>query len=459
MEGLTLMDYWLVLYRQRAILVVIVLSAIGFAFYLSSRITPVYEAKATIFVPEDPGVVTFFSTDASKSIAPKPALPATQEKSHAPYVGMLRSETVKRKVHEAYPQKPLHRLFLETDFEINNEFMIEIYVRDTDPKLAADVANAYVKSLNDLLVSSEISQIQATTEKQLLETRSTLEATRKALQAFQEREKVADLSQETTELVTMRSTFETKIEDARVDLKAFDQRIASLQRQLQREATLYVPAELITTSPLVEGLKKDLVDLEAAIGGGLSEHTGRHPSVLRLQAQYEEKKRELEKEINKIVGSRTKPTGSFYETLRQSLVNLLVEKVSIEARAAALARAVAGIEGRLARLPEIKAEHDELVNNVNLYQKLVDALSINLEETRAQAKRLARGVVVVDPAAVPDKPAFPIRWLNTAVAGMLGFLGGIFYCFFLDYIARALEARRAKSYLASPAAAILLRRG
>jgi polysaccharide biosynthesis transport protein len=458
MEGLTLMDYWLVLYRRRGILAVIVLSAIGFAFYLSSRITPIYEAKAIIFVPEEPSVVSYFSTDASKSIAPKPAIPATQEKSHAPYVGMLRSETVKRKVHEAYPQKSLHRLFLETDFEISNEFMIEIYVRDQDPKLAADVANAYIKALDELLLSNEISQVHAAIEQQLQETRGRLEAARQTLQTFQEREKIADLSQETAELVKQQSAFEMKIEDAKVGLKGTEQQISGLQRQLQREAALYVPSGLITTSPLVESLKKDLVDLEAAIGGGLSEQTARHPSVTRLQAQYDEKKRELEREINKIVGSQTKPTGSFYETLRQNLVNLLVEKVALEARTAALARTVAGIGGRLARLPEIKVKHDELVNDVTLYQKLVELLSVNLEEARAQTKRFARGAVVVDPAVVPDKPAFPIRWLNAVVAGMLGLLGGIFYCFFLDYIERAIAARRAKSFLASPAATVLLRR-
>jgi hypothetical protein len=48
--------------------------------------------------------------------------------------------------------------------------------------------------------------------------------------------------------------------------------------------------------------------------------------------------------------------------------------------------------------------------------------------------------------------------LNVMVAAGLGFIGGIFYCFFLDYIERVSEARRVRGLFVSPAAAVLLRR-
>jgi len=163
-------------------------------------------------------------------------------------------------------------------------------------------------------------------------------------------------------------------------------------------------------------------------------------------------------EISRIVESRTKETGSFHETLRQNLANLFVDRVVSEARLIAWGNSIKDIKVRLAALPEIRAKHGQLVNEVDTATKLLQSATANLEEVRAQNSRRARGAVLVDPAQVPKTPVFPIPWLNAVVAGVLGFIGSIFYCFLLDYIQRALEARRARDLLDSPAAVGVLRR-
>lgn len=455
MEERSLLDYWMVLYRRRLMIALTVLSAVGFAIYLSSILPKVYEARASIYVPRDPDVVNFFSTDASKSISPRFSAPPPRQDEQAAYIGMLKSETVAKRVLEAYPHKSLDRLRKDSDFELSTNRFLEIYVRDKDPQAAADVANAYIRAFNEMIspFSGHESAVRGSIERQLEETKNRLATARIALQSFQERYRIADVKDETSELIKQRSSFEAKIEDAKAQLQSTEQQIVGLQEQLRREASLYVPSELITTNPLVETLKKDLTDLEASAKGTATEVQPRHPEALKLKAQYEAKKSELAKEIRKIVGSRTKSPGSVYETLRRDLANSFVDRVALEARLVGLAKTVSGIQARFASLPKIQVQHDALVSDVNIYQKLVETLSTDLEESRAQAKRVARGAKIVDPATAPEGAVFPIVWLNAVVAGMLALIGSIFYCFFLDYIERALEARRMKRMLVSPVAA------
>ena len=51
MEEQTLVDYWLVLYRRKLQVALIVLSAVIVSLYLSITLTPVYEARVITFVP------------------------------------------------------------------------------------------------------------------------------------------------------------------------------------------------------------------------------------------------------------------------------------------------------------------------------------------------------------------------------------------------------------------------
>ncbi len=460
MEERTLIDYWLVLYRRKLQVVLIVLSAVIASLYVSSILEPIYEARVVTFVPKDPDVVNFYSSDATKTIAPRAPIPPSRKDENAPYIGMLRSASVLQMVNQAYPQIPEGRLRRSTDIVLTNEFMLAVYVRNHDPKLAADLANAYYTKLNELLQRFYVEglDVQQTITNEVKIAKRRREAAAIALQTYEEQKGVADLTNESEQLVKQRSVFETKIEDAKADLRGVDQKIEGVRQELAQESSLYVPTELVTTSNLVQSLKKDLADLEAAIRAKSTEVSERHPDLKILRAQYQAKRQELTQEISRIVQSRTKDIGSFHETLRQNLANLFVDKVVSEARVMALDNSLKEIEARLAALPEIRAKHDQLVNDVDTASKLLQSAVTNLEEVRAQNSRRARGAVLVDPAQAPERPVFPIVWLNAIVASVLGFIGSIFYCFLLDYIQRGLEARRARDLLASPAATSVLRR-
>ncbi|RLB10811.1 MAG: hypothetical protein DRG39_05505 [Deltaproteobacteria bacterium] len=447
MEEPTLFDYWLALYRRRYIIITIIISSMIIAYFLSKTLPPVYEAKVVFFVPYKFPSISFYSPDAPKEISRHILLPPTMEEFLAPYIGILKSKALANLVHNKFPQKSIRDLKKDVDFQVNNEYMLEIYVRDKDPRLAADIANAYVRYFNKL--NSQYSLIQTfeqikTLQRQISENKRHLENAQEILEKFQKEHKIADLEKEMEQLISQKSIFEQKMKETEVNLKEANKKIESLRAQLAKEAQMYMPSELVTTSPLIENLREKLSDLEAKMAKLKVEYKETHPEFLSAKKEHEQIKANLAKEIDRVIKSRVKSPKSFYEKLRQDLVELYIDQQSLKARRNGYHKVLENIERRLKNIPYLKLKVKELSKEVERYQNSLNSLKLALEEAKAQKVRDIKTVVIVDKATPPSSPSFPICWLNILVAGMAGLIAGIFYAFLLDYIERKSKERKLK---------------
>jgi len=78
-----------------------------------------------------------------------------------------------------------------------------------------------------------------------------------------------------------------------------------------------------------------------------------------------------------------------------------VDKEVTEARMLGLQRVVATITAKLAKLPEVKTKHAELMRNIEVNERLVEMLLTDLEEAKIQNKREIQAAVLVDAATPP----------------------------------------------------------
>ena len=436
-EDLTLSDYWLILYRRKKTIYLIVVAAMLSAAILSYILPGTYEAKSVFFIPRQTQDFSFYSAG-SQGVIRSRLEPQPQEEPHAPYIGMLKSSTIIDLIREIYSQKTFDRFKKDIDFVLNDEYMIEVYVRDKDPKLAADIANAYPEKLNKMIAkfSLESANKNRQTIKQQIEKerRQALEDSQKRLQEYQEKNKVYFGADEITKAVELKTGFVKLLDDSMISLQENIKEIDSVQDQLKKESNIYVPEELVITTPLIEDLKKQLIDLEVKITGAKSDFTESHPVVVTLKEQYAMVQANIEKEIDRLVKSQIKSSDTFLERLRQNLINLYIKKETVQARISALQNTIAETENRIKRLNDVSFKLDELTREVELNKELLKNLQLMREEVAAQEEREIQNVVIVDKAAPPAKPVFPILWLNVMVAGILGLITGVFFCFFLNYI-------------------------
>jgi len=140
----TLYDHWQSLYSRKLFILAVSLLTMAFAIGISYYLPPVYEAKASLYMPVNV-IPSSYTGDSQQRLAQTPLRPLPDEKEAGIHIGILKSDDVAEKVHAMFPEKSLSFLKKNVDFSTSPQFFTDIYVRDRDPKLAAAIANAYVK--------------------------------------------------------------------------------------------------------------------------------------------------------------------------------------------------------------------------------------------------------------------------------------------------------------------------
>lgn len=450
MQEKTLLDFWIILYKRKRVIALITFVSVITAILTSLIITPVYEAVAIFYVPASSTPISYLSTTALNNIARDIRLPVPVETVQGTFLGLLSSKKIAQLVHHEFPQKKISKLLRsDVDFELTNEFMIKIYSKDTDPVLAANVANAYIEKLNILLQEASLENLNHDVfliKQQISESQESLLMAEDALKRFEESNNIASIDEEIKNLTAQRISFQDKLESTDALITENEEKIDAISEQLNKEQELYSKQDfsLFETNPLIEHLQKNLSDLSAQIASKSVDFKESHPDVLMLKRQYAETEEKLKKEIQHFVSSQIKSENTFYEELRQNLVNLLIEKNGLQALKSGYSEVIKRVNERLKNLPGIKTEWNRLNEKIGRYKKTYEQLKLNQEEAKMQQSRQMQFVVVVDSAKPPENPSFPILWLNIIVALLCGPIVGVFYAFLIDYIGETRKIRTKK---------------
>jgi len=110
---------------------------------------------------------------------------------------------------------------------------------------------------------------------------------------------------------------------------------------------------------------------------------------------------------------------------------------TLEAKSVEIDERLADLEPRILalqrQLQEITAESERLTNAQDLTSETYMTLVRKLEEARISAQEQNGVLQVGSYAAIPEKPVGPRRMLNTAVAGVLGLMLGVFGAFAMEW--------------------------
>jgi uncharacterized protein involved in exopolysaccharide biosynthesis len=142
-----LLGYWLDIYRRWRIVAITALTAAVFAYMLSSVLTPVYQSTSIFYTPQNITAPDYVSGGAG--LAQTPFVPATEEKAASINLGILRSNDVFKELHSRFPERSFGELRKNVSINVSREFMVEAVVRDTDPQLAARIANSFPELLRE----------------------------------------------------------------------------------------------------------------------------------------------------------------------------------------------------------------------------------------------------------------------------------------------------------------------
>lgn len=435
--------HWAELYRKRGLILATSLFAALAAWGFSQQVTPMYESKTTFFMP---GNATQPAFDPGRpDAAPEPLLPIPEEKAAALDIGILRG----REVMEALARQfdlPVAELNKRVDATVSGEFMIELFVRNPDPVLAAEIANAVPQIYRDFHKGSM--RRRAETVAQAMQARLIdLQARRAALEA-----RLLDHQRDT--LSTTDAAYLDRLQGlrdkARANLETIDGEILgaqarrdALDRLLQDEGAAFAAGQTTQTTAALEALQERVVDLRVVLAGVQDGKVS--PRRTALERQIESLTAEITQERARLAQATAKPRGSLFENLRLERALLTAQLADLDAAREAAQGRVDAAALRFEQALEPTAEVTDIKYQLSRISQSEVQTAESLAVANLQSQNAEVPLVIVERAVAPLRAMYPLTTLNTIVAGICGLIFGAYYALFVAHAERARAALRAQS--------------
>ncbi|HDN80801.1 MAG TPA: hypothetical protein ENG33_10100 [Chloroflexi bacterium] len=449
-EEIDLRQYIEVLLRYKYWIIACTLIAAIAAFVVSSFLPPTYEAEASLAMLRIRSEVTFepkFKTLSEEELLPHIDLKARREA----LTSLAGSGTIAAAVLENNRER-LAQVAERVDdlmgmVKVENKgALILIKVQSRDPILAADIANAWAKEAEKHInaVYGQPEQPVAEVKAQAEEAQKRYQEAQKALEVFLAQSRIPELEREIKyrqELIESyrkalaqneSALYDKYLETQRGILSDYYAELASIEHVLLDARNLQKQMERMGTAPAGEwanalgfiGLQNRALGISGQqLQVVLSEEApAADPEDVRLLVStLEEKAKEIRAQIarlNEQLLSTESITVTFSSSdpLRQRIEELTGELTGLQAQ----------LEAEQARKKELESERDLAWETYQTVARKLAEVEVAQQVPGSEVRFAAR-------ALPPERPVAPRRLMNTAIAGTLGLMLGVFGAFFAEY--------------------------
>jgi uncharacterized protein involved in exopolysaccharide biosynthesis len=232
----TVVDYARVIWRRRVSALTTLAIALFVALVLTIILPKKYEAIASLITPREnaaSGLLTGLATASGLLQQMPPSMsPPSLVPNRDLIVGVLKSRAVAQAVTERfdlmgrfklrYAGDAVKRLQDATTVSISREGVVSVAVEDTDPKLAADMANFYVEEVDRRVAQysmGEAGRQRGFLTQQLARAKADLDEAEQALRRFQEQNRAIVLQEQTRGAIEAAARLKGEILAAQVQLQ------------------------------------------------------------------------------------------------------------------------------------------------------------------------------------------------------------------------------------------------
>jgi len=236
-DEINLLDYWRVLKKRGWMIIGLVFVSVFTAgFYSYFVMTKIFESKASILGPRESGgggaglAAALAASGAGQFLG---GLMPGGGSSQAVFLAILKSRTMAQDLVERFNLKEYYKakhteaaingVQGATDISVSKEGVISVKVEDKDPKLAAEIANAYVTNLDRLFAkfgTTDASRQRAFIVDRLEKTEKDLRQAEETLRRFQERNKTIAMEGQARVAIDAAAQLKGQIVAAEVQLEA-----------------------------------------------------------------------------------------------------------------------------------------------------------------------------------------------------------------------------------------------
>jgi len=243
----TLGDYWSALLARKWIVLAVAASACAVSVLVSYILPPLYEAKASFYVPANTQPPSFIATNSqgqSRQVQGTVLKPVPAEGEAGLVIGVLKSKDIAARVQAQFPGIDPAFLAKNVDFSSSPQFFADVYVRGRDPKLVAQIANAYVDAYREFhtekLRSSAAETAQVLEHQRDILERQVGDKTTE-IRAFQQQHQLLSEGESEQRYVAKMRELERQLDDVSVELRTMQTTYAGATSQASDDSVVNNP--------------------------------------------------------------------------------------------------------------------------------------------------------------------------------------------------------------------------
>ncbi len=163
------------------------------------------------------------------------------------------------------------------------------------------IADAYLDHRRQMKQNQQTAEFF---EEQIQGARSAVDRKRAELALYKEQHGIADLTQQTEELIRQRGGFQDELADVRTNRAAREHEIAVLERSLKENPEVLVPTSELQTDPNLQSYQRRLADLQGKLNSLLSTYTPDSPPVAAVRRDLEACKQSIREVVGNMITAK-----------------------------------------------------------------------------------------------------------------------------------------------------------
>ncbi|MFB3817528.1 MAG: GumC family protein [Candidatus Methylomirabilales bacterium] len=453
-QGSSVRELLTVLFKRKATILVTFLTVVATVTVVSFLLPPTYEAQSRLLVkfgreyiyrPEVGGEVdgrSLFMFNNEDMLNSEVKILTSRDLIER-VIGALRLETLYPKLVETPPERgtpmdaAVERFTKDLSVEgVKKSNVIEIAYQHRDPQLAARALNLLAELFKEKHLQAHTDPKSSFLEAQLAIYQQRLRDSENRLEAFKQRHAVYSLGEQRSLMLNQRTEVDAAARAARNQVRELEERIASLETQMQQVAPEVALHEDTERHKIVDDAKAQLLALQLREQQLLQKYTERNQLVVNVRREIQLVQDFIRTQQEDRRGPTRKGKNVVYQELESELIKLRAELPSQRSKAAALSAQAAQLDGGVRALDlrekELGTLRRELAVNDRNYRTYLQ----RVEEARISEdldRQKSANISVIQEAAVPGRPLKPHKPLNIALGIILGGIAGTGLAFLREY--------------------------
>lgn len=330
---------------------------------------------------------------------------------------------LKKEQVEATPQEVLDGQIqqIQEQVEISSERetrLLNIDVKDTDPLLAAEIANLLAQKYIEFDLATRLASENKNMEwlsKEVYSMKKRLEDDEKAFYEYKQLNKVFSLEGKQKVIDQKISELNNEYLATRSRRQEIDAKMAEIEKQYSGSTDIaYVRS--ILNNEAIDAIYANLTSLELEQSRLGKVFRGKHPKMQQVSSEI------------------AKVKAKFNNELSKEIENLKVQQAVLAKREQTMEQTIAGFEDDAMNTNSKELKYTILQRNMDTSQQLYDTLVTKIKESGVVSSGATSNIRIVEQASIPIDPVKPNKKKNLLLSIILGVFGGVGLAFFLEYL-------------------------